>query len=52
MLDAAVLRDAYEHPERYPALLVRVSGYCARFCDLADDVKLDIIARTEHASNG
>ena len=36
-----------EHPEKYPELIVRVSGFSARFVTLARDVQLDILARTQ-----
>ncbi len=48
-LDAATLRDAQEHPERYPDLTVKVTGYSARFVDLSRSLQDDIIARTEFA---
>jgi len=48
VIDAATLRDAQEHPEKYPALMVRVAGYSAFFNDLSREVQNDIISRTEH----
>ena len=36
------------HPENYPNLMIRVSGFSARFVELDRSVQLDIIARTEH----
>lgn len=47
VVDTATLRDAQDHPERYPDLVVRVSGYCAYFTDLGRSIQNDIIARTE-----
>ncbi len=41
-----ILLDAYEHPDKYPYLLVRVAGYCAYFNQLSDDLKKIIINRT------
>jgi pyruvate-formate lyase len=41
------LRDAQEHPEDYPDLMVKVSGYSYRFIDLSKALQNDIIARTE-----
>jgi len=41
------LREARQHPERYPDLVVRVSGYSAYFADLGRAIQDDIIARTE-----
>ena len=43
-----MLLDAREHPERYPELLVRVSGYSAYFKDLNDAMKEEIITRTAY----
>ncbi len=41
------LKDAQKHPEKYPDLSVKVSGYSARFIDLRKELQDDIIARTE-----
>lgn len=46
VIDRNILVDAYDHPEKYPYLLVRVAGYCAYFNDLSDDLKKIIINRT------
>jgi formate C-acetyltransferase len=46
-LDTATLRDAQAHPEKYPDLTVKVSGYSARFIDLTKFLQDDIIERTE-----
>ncbi|MCL4235653.1 MAG: hypothetical protein KJ042_14170, partial [Deltaproteobacteria bacterium] len=46
VISREILLDAYEHPERYPYLLVRVAGYCAYFNHLSDDLKKIIINRT------
>ncbi len=42
------LLDAKKNPEKYPDLLVRVSGYSAYFKDLTDEMKNEIITRTEY----
>lgn len=47
-MDKAVLEDAFDHPEKYPTLMVRVAGYSAYWTDLAKRVQKDIISRTEH----
>jgi formate C-acetyltransferase len=40
--------DAVAHPEKYPELLVRVSGYTAYFKDLNPQMQAEIINRTEY----
>jgi formate C-acetyltransferase len=40
--------DAVAHPEKYPELLVRVSGYTAYFKDLNAQMQKEIIERTEY----
>ena len=42
-----VLLDAMEHPEKYPNLVVRVSGFSAFYVTLDRDVQLDILNRTQ-----
>ena len=48
VVSADTLKDAQEHPENYPGLMVRVAGYSAQFADLDVNVQNDIISRTEH----
>ncbi|MGC9469219.1 MAG: trans-4-hydroxy-L-proline dehydratase [Anaerolineae bacterium] len=48
VVDAATLRKAQAHPERYRNLIVRVAGYSDYFCDLTKALQDEIIARTEH----
>ena len=43
--DAQTLIDAKAHPENYPDLMVRISGYTAYFADLSDRMKDEIINR-------
>lgn len=40
------LEEAYNHPEKYPNLIVRVGGFSARFVNLDRDVQLEILNRT------
>jgi formate C-acetyltransferase len=44
--------DAVAHPEKYPELLVRVSGYTAYFKDLNPQMQKEIIERTEYVLSG
>ena len=46
VLDHNTLLDAMDHPGKYPAMVVRVAGYCAYFDDLPNPVKKEIINRT------
>ena len=48
VIDTEVLRDAQKHPERYPNLCVRISGWSARFTTLPEDFQEIVIQRTEH----
>jgi len=48
VLDPAVLLEARAHAELHRDLVVRISGYSAYFCDLSEQMKDEIIARTLH----
>lgn len=45
-VDAETLKKAYENPEGYRNLVVRVGGYSEYFCNLSDDLKKMVIQRT------
>jgi pyruvate-formate lyase len=52
VVDKGILEDAVKHPEKYPSLIVRVSGFSAVFVDLSHNIQEELLSRVLYDEAG